>query len=303
METRDRLPMHLRIRRRRERLSLTGGELARRAGISPTYVSLIEKGAKVPNEDVAVRIALVLEDDPEIYRAWAVATRYGSIRQTITSSDWLRQVRSDPESWRKLAQGEEMLDSSPGVLAPRSADEAEFDVDLGGLEPPPMATRASMSARPQRTLMDMLASFTSAELEESPPSLEIPLYPEGADPDQSSPTGSPLILDRRLLPEGAEAGSLFAYHVSGGDSVRVATIADGSYVVVHRGAGRVTPEGLYAVRLHGRVVLARVLLSKRSLLVLPPEGKTKYDVIELESSAGAESYLVGRVVAVVGGLA
>ena len=165
-----------------------------------------------------------------------------------------------------------------------------------------MAPRASISARPRRSLMDMLAPFTSAGPEESSPFLEIPLYPEGTDPDQSSPTGPPLILDRRLLPEGVEAGSLFAYRVTG-DTVRVATIADGSYVVVHRGAGRVTPEGLYAVRLHGRVVLARVLLSKRSLLVLPPEGKTKYDVIELESSAGAESYLVGRVVAVVGGLA
>lgn len=293
--------MHLRIRRRRERLSLTGSELARRAGISPTYVSLIEKGAKVPNEDVAVRIALVLEDDPEIYRAWAVATRYGSIRQTITSSDWLRQVRSDPESWRKLAQGEEMLDSSPGARAPTSADEeAEFDVDLGGLEPPAMTPRALRSVKPRPSL-DMVA-FPSARLEESPQSLEIPLYPEGADPDRSSPAGPPLILDRRFLPEGVEAGSLFAYRVTG-DSVRVATIPDGSYVVVHRGAGRVTPEGLYAVRLHGRVVLARVLLSRRSLLVLPPEGKTKYDVIELESSAGAESYLVGRVVAVVGGLA
>jgi transcriptional regulator with XRE-family HTH domain len=294
--------MHLRIRRRRERLSLTGSELARRAGISPTYVSLIEKGAKIPNEDVAVRIALVLEDDPEIYRAWAVATRYGSIRKTITSSDWLRQVRSDPESWRKLAQGEEMLDSSPGVLAPRSADEeAEFDVDLGGLEALPRASWALRSVKPRPSL-DMVASFPSARLEESPPSLEIPLYPEGADPDQSSPAGPPLILDRRLLPQGVEAGSLFAYRVTG-DTVRVATITDGSYVVVHRAAGRVTPEGLYAVRLHGRVVLARVLLSRRSLLVLPPEGKTKYDVIELESSGGAEAYLVGRVVAVVGGLA
>ena len=49
-----RLPdLPTRMRRRRSQLGLTGTELAQRAGISTSYVSLIETGAKVPEEDVA----------------------------------------------------------------------------------------------------------------------------------------------------------------------------------------------------------------------------------------------------------
>jgi hypothetical protein len=44
------LPLHERIRRRRQALKLAGQELAGRAGISPAYISLIEKGVKIPSE-------------------------------------------------------------------------------------------------------------------------------------------------------------------------------------------------------------------------------------------------------------
>jgi transcriptional regulator with XRE-family HTH domain len=69
---RQRLPsLNARIRMKRTQLGLTGAELAQRADISPSYVSLIEKGAKVPDEDVAARIARALRDDEDLYRAWA----------------------------------------------------------------------------------------------------------------------------------------------------------------------------------------------------------------------------------------
>ena len=63
-----RLPeLNARIRARRSQLGLTGVELAQRSGISPSYVSLIESGAKVPDEDVAADLARVLDDDEDLY--------------------------------------------------------------------------------------------------------------------------------------------------------------------------------------------------------------------------------------------
>jgi transcriptional regulator with XRE-family HTH domain len=59
------------------RSRLTGTEVAQRAGISTSYVSLIETGAKVPDEEVAASLARALEDDEALYRAWARAARIG----------------------------------------------------------------------------------------------------------------------------------------------------------------------------------------------------------------------------------
>lgn len=56
-------------------MGLTGLEFARRAGVSPSYVSLIEHGEKVPSDAVAVRMARVLDDDERLYRAWAATSR------------------------------------------------------------------------------------------------------------------------------------------------------------------------------------------------------------------------------------
>ena len=51
------MPMPERIREMRRRRDLTGSGLADAVGVSPSYISLIEKGIKIPQEDVAVRIA------------------------------------------------------------------------------------------------------------------------------------------------------------------------------------------------------------------------------------------------------
>lgn len=69
------MQLHRRIRTLRIRKGLTGMELARRAGVSPSYVSLIEHGEKIPSETVAVRIAQALEEREDLYRVWAVTSR------------------------------------------------------------------------------------------------------------------------------------------------------------------------------------------------------------------------------------
>ena len=63
------MDLHRRIRTLRLRRGLTGMELAKRAGVSPSYVSLIEHGEKVPSEQVAVRLAQVLGEREDNYRS------------------------------------------------------------------------------------------------------------------------------------------------------------------------------------------------------------------------------------------
>ena len=52
-----------RIRNRREARGLAAYALAARVGISPSYLSLIESGSKVPSDEIAARIAMALDDD------------------------------------------------------------------------------------------------------------------------------------------------------------------------------------------------------------------------------------------------
>jgi transcriptional regulator with XRE-family HTH domain len=76
-------PIRERIRRRREERGLNAAELARRTGISPAYVTRIEKGDKVPGEEVAVRIAKVLDDDPELYLWWVHGRHMSDPERTL----------------------------------------------------------------------------------------------------------------------------------------------------------------------------------------------------------------------------
>lgn len=69
------MDLHRRIRTLRLRRGLTGIELARRASVSPSYVSLIEHGEKIPSESVAVRLAQALGEREDLYRIWAATSR------------------------------------------------------------------------------------------------------------------------------------------------------------------------------------------------------------------------------------
>ena len=72
-ETLAGLPIHERIRELREERQLPAYRLAEMAKISPSYLSLIENGEKVPSEEVAVAIATALGDDPNPSRPPACA--------------------------------------------------------------------------------------------------------------------------------------------------------------------------------------------------------------------------------------
>src|SRR5262245_54961900 len=105
-----RLPaLSARIRARRSQLGLTGAELASRAKISPSYVSLIEKGAKVPDEDVAVALARALGDDEDLYRAWARTARLGPEKLELLNR--FEAMRRSPAYVRLVESGQ--ADLSP----------------------------------------------------------------------------------------------------------------------------------------------------------------------------------------------
>lgn len=49
-----------RVRQRRQELGLSQGELHERTGISPAYISAIERGASNPSLDIMVQVCVAL---------------------------------------------------------------------------------------------------------------------------------------------------------------------------------------------------------------------------------------------------
>ena len=136
-----RLPaLHSRIRRRRAQIGLTGTQLGQRAGISASYVSVIENGAKVPEEGVAAALARALGDDEALYRAWARAARLGvhdlallnelaaiartpALASLVESGEALRRRRSVT---RRAASSPAACVRSPSASRPRRRVSSRF---------------------------------------------------------------------------------------------------------------------------------------------------------------------------------
>src|SRR5437762_10716225 len=89
-------PIAARLRQRRRERGLTLDQLARvtssRVPVSPSYISLIENGRKVPDERIAVALAHALGDDERIYRAWVRALKRADIHTTLTAAAELRSL-------------------------------------------------------------------------------------------------------------------------------------------------------------------------------------------------------------------
>src|SRR5687767_14306856 len=85
-------PVGARIRQRRLQLGLSFAELAKKAGVrSPSYLHYIEKGLKIPSEEVARRLARALDDDEEIYVAWTRVRQRGDVATTMGASIFLQR--------------------------------------------------------------------------------------------------------------------------------------------------------------------------------------------------------------------
>ena len=116
-------PIHERIRQLRTERGLTAAELARRADISPAYVTRIEKGEKVPGEEVAVKIAKILGDDPELYLWWVHGRFISDPERTLSG---FRKIGS-PETPASAAEPNAVafLRSDPRELEQEQARDRE----------------------------------------------------------------------------------------------------------------------------------------------------------------------------------
>lgn len=287
-----RIPLHERIRNLRHKLGITGYELAERAGISPSYVSLIEKGLKVPNPEVAIRIARVLGDDEDLYAAWARSARHGDLRGARRAVEAEEIVASNPRLRRRIAEGEKVdlsgEDEEAGAVQRWPEAPAEAPA------PPRFAARhwfhdLSFAAPAMRASVAQYAPV-------APQVVAIPLLRSGADPESEDALEEVLRIDGALLPP-EDAEDLVAYRARGPMVNRVGDrIEPGTVVVVSRRFAEPSAERIHAVRFEGSVILSRVLRKGTLLLLLPPAGRSDVGEIELPAVGGLRDVLVGSVV-------
>lgn len=300
----DDLPLHERIRKRRVSLGLTGQELAERAGVSPPYISLIEKGVKIPSEDVAEAIARALQDDPELYRAWAHSGRIEDIEGAWTSLHLARRYARSPLLRSRISSGESLegeaaaaraeyeafeAETSPGPAAETKAREAPDELMLSSHREPALASSRGLFARSRRDTEPV----------------ELPVLEAGADPgNERIPTEAiqdVLLLDSRVFGRGKPTRP-FAYRLNEAMIARVLDLfRPGDWVVVDSRPGGLTADRVHAVRLHGRVILSRVLAKRDSLLLLPTEGQSDVQVLDLPPGEPLDRVIVGCVVVTIRG--
>jgi transcriptional regulator with XRE-family HTH domain len=307
---RQRLPsLNARIRTRRTQLGLTGAELSQRADISPSYVSLIERGTKVPDEDVAARIAKALRDDQDLYRAWARASRLGLERITLLNR--IETISRSPTYTSLFERGEAVPDEPPpeDALAERSAPDRRLGGSLVesraetfaafGREPLE-ASRARRSPQPRPLTIPAPLPAPSGPASLAAPAhteiLRIPVLADGADPGRTVPAPlsvrDRLLVDRRLVADHAP-DRLFAYEVTVPSMKHLRGLASpGDRIVFQRG-GRAGPDRICAVRTKDGVVLSRVLFKGRSLLLLPGEGGQDFASVDVEGVKALPGVVAG----------
>jgi transcriptional regulator with XRE-family HTH domain len=283
-----------RIRNRRAALGLSGTELARRADISPSYVSLIERGLKVPEEDVAARLAHALEDDEDLYRAWARAERYGL--EKLDQLQRLGRLTRDAQSSRLLASGREIellgraMGAPPQLMRARRAPAPAAPPASSRVEEPRPPIADQMSAEDDLGL--------AMDAEPSDRVVEVPVLPAGTDPRRMLDADAlpPLHLDARLLGTSDAAG-LFAYELDREAAARLGPLAAaGDFVIFTRRVRRLAAERVYAVRGDdGRIRLGRVLFKGNALLLLPA-ASSDIEVVPLREDEPWRDRVVGAVV-------
>ena len=262
----QRLPsLNARIRTKRTQIGLTGAELAQRADISPSYVSLIERGAKVPDEDVAARLARALRDDEDLYRAWARASRLGVHKLNLLNR--METISRSPAYRSAVERG----DSLPEHLSE---------------EPASTSTERGLD----------LDDFRGAGFGGQPDVLRIPVLAPGADPGKVAPAPlaiqDRLVVDRRLVADHLPE-RLFAYDVTLPAMKHLRGLASpGDRIVFQRG-GRVSADRICAVRTPDGIVLARVLFKGKSLLLLPGEGERDFESVEVDGLKALPGIIAG----------
>ena len=281
--------MHRRIRIRREKLGLSATELAERAGITPSYVSVIESGGRVPSEEVAHRLAQALDDDPDLYLAWAHARDVKDLPGYLQRMTRLWRYRSDPRMRDKLGSGERLDDED--------FDEPDAMESTVRFESPMARSSDRMRRRTLRNQVTRLYQGPPPRTDMVPVPVLDDGFDPGDDPMNADGVQGTIPLPEQVLPP--DVVGPFAYQPEKGAVERVSDeVAPGSLVVLSTRTGPLDAEHIQAVRYEGRVILSRVLDRGDSMLLLHDSDSSQVEVVELNPGEMISERIAGTVVLV-----
>ncbi len=280
-------------------MGLSLQELARRVETSPSHIFHIENGEKVPNEDLAARVARALGEDEDVFRAWARARQRSDFYTAAASADMVRVYLSERAAGASTAKH----------AAPREGGAPEIE---GRMIWSPGAPEAGSPAAAEEFVRPEIFSEAAAQMSVAayrqpaptpagprPARLLIPVVAEGGDPgDDAKPpnTIDVVRIDPRALRSIEELERPFAYPLSPESTRRVAGILPArGHAILTRRRARPVPHEVYAVRAGGPVVLSRVLWNGRQLLLLPAPGASDFELLPAENEAELDRLVVGMV--------
>ncbi len=269
------MELYRRIRTLRVRQGMTGTELARRAGVSPSYVSLIEHGEKTPSEDVAVRLARALGEQEDLYRIWAVTARMNAATRAAVMGS-----RAEPPL--------EKLDPEPPDCpqvscpmredAPRPAQPVHGWSQGGGAR----AEERPASARAVHSLLD------------------IPLLAPGSRGERPvhEETEEWLALDARLIGRQSARGLVALRIDELGGQDAAPWLLPGDIAVIERGRHTLESRSLHVFRLEdGPLRVQRASLNEEVLILHPaPDSLREPTVIRLDGPLHLQSMFFGTVI-------
>ena len=308
-------PVGERIRRRREQLRMAAKDLAERVGISPSYLSLIERQGRVPSPEVAEALAHELGDDVDLYVVWARSKGVEDLGTYARRIDRLARWSTDPGADGRVVSGEDLDEDPPSTLADDPAPptrsrprepmlgsvRARMSRYLSAHDEPAFgrAEEPDLVAHLEAPLLSVTPESSGSPIEPRPdPDLvRVPVYPNGADPEDTPEPLEVLDLDRRLIPPDAE--DLFAYRPDVRSARRIRDlIRPGDLVVLSSRPGPFGSNGVHAVRYEGRIVLTRAAVKSGTLAMLPgPGAPSSIEWIPLRIEPGSTADAVARVVA------
>ena len=297
--------MPARVRTRRESKGISGADLSRRIGVSPAYVSQIEKGIRVPDIPVAVRIAHTLDDDEALYVAWCRDHKANSRSKSPSTGDddaWTRRYRGDRfEDDVLFSRAVRSGDDIPPARGRQVVVQAMRSETLPAVNAPLFDS----ADEPAGSVERLVGSLSASARNEGRSLVTAPVLEPGKDPGEREEVPSALcvdtmVIDPRFLPD-ARLGRPFVFRADEETSRRVRDrVAPGDLVIVSRDLddGAPVPGRVYAMRKDGRIFLGRLTSYGEKYLVQPGPGESEMVDLGLGVGRPAKPAVVGEVVAV-----
>ena len=296
-----------RVRIRREAKGISGADLSRRIGVSPAYVSQIEKGIRVPDIPVAVRIAHVLEDDEALYVAWCRDHKARSRSKTPSTGD--------EDAWTQLYRSDRFEDDAQFSRAVRSGED---------IPPSPRGRAVEVRSMRESSLPAMSAPlFDSTEEPQGSVEHSSPRFPRAPEAKGARSSRRRCSSRGRTLASGTRfrgnSGSTRWSSIRGSCPMRgsVARSCSGPTRRCHGGSatawrratssscratwttGRRCRGGCTRCGRAGRIFLGRLTSYGEKFLVQPGPGESEMVDLGLGVGKPAKPALAGEVVAVV----